>query len=75
MGDVIHLFALQFPHPEWTMAFDSAPAQAIKTRRKLFKDAAAERTTLIGAHMPFPGIGHVRAAGPGYQWVPRPWVI
>jgi glyoxylase-like metal-dependent hydrolase (beta-lactamase superfamily II) len=75
MGDVVHLFALQFPHPEWTMAFDTVPAQAIKTRRKLFKDAAAERTTLIGAHMPFPGIGHVRTAGSGYQWVPRPWVI
>jgi glyoxylase-like metal-dependent hydrolase (beta-lactamase superfamily II) len=75
MGDVVHSFALQFPHPEWTMAFDTVPAQAIKTRRKLFKDAAAEQTTLLGAHMPFPGIGHVRVAGSGYQWVPRPWVI
>jgi glyoxylase-like metal-dependent hydrolase (beta-lactamase superfamily II) len=73
-GDAVHLAALQFPRPEWTMAYDVDPKLAITTRLKLFKQAAAERTTLMGFHMPFPGIGHVRAVGSGYEWVPRPWV-
>ena len=75
MGDAVHVFALQFAHPEWTMAFDVNPAQAVKTRRNLFKEEAADRITLLGAHMPFPGIGHVRKANQGYVWVPRPWAI
>jgi len=69
------LFALQFPHPEWTMAYDTHPAQAVKTRRKLFKDEAADQITLLGSHMPFPGIGHVRKAKQGYVWMQRPWVL
>ncbi len=74
IGDAVHAYALQFPHPEWTMMFDVDPSQAIKTRDWIFKNAAAERTTLLGYHLPFPGIGHVRSAGHGYEWVPKPWV-
>ena len=75
IGDAVHSYALQFPHPEWTMAFDVNPGMAVTTRRKIFKDAAAARTTLMGYHLPFPGIGHARAVGSGYEWVPRPWVV
>jgi glyoxylase-like metal-dependent hydrolase (beta-lactamase superfamily II) len=74
-GDAVHLHALQFPHPEWTMAYDVRPDEAIKTRRKLFEQASAERTLLLGYHMPFPGLGHVKVDGSGYAWVPRPWVV
>jgi len=75
IGDAVHSYALQFPRPEWTMAFDVDPGLAVKTRSKIFKDAAAERTALLGYHLPFPGIGHVRAAGHGYEWVPKPWTV
>jgi len=75
IGDSVHLYALQFPHPEWTMAYDVHPDQAIITRRKLFEQASAERTLLMGYHLPFPGVGHVKTDGPGYIWVPRPWVV
>ena len=74
IGDAVHVSVLQFPHPEWTMVFDTNPALAISTRRKLFQQAASDRTMLHGFHMPFPGIGHVRAAGEAYEWVPKPWV-
>jgi glyoxylase-like metal-dependent hydrolase (beta-lactamase superfamily II) len=74
IGDAVHVYAAQFAHPEWTMSYDVEPALAIESRRKLFKQAAADRTMLIGYHMPFPGIGHVRAVGKAYEWVPRPWV-
>ena len=75
IGDTVHVHALQFPHPEWTMCYDVNWPLAIKTRLKLFKDAASDRTTLLGFHMPFPGIGHVRALGQGFEWVPKPWVV
>ena len=74
IGDAVHQYALQFPRPDWTMAFDTRPAQAVTTRRALFASAAAERTRVLGYHLPFPGLGHVRAAGQGYAWVPQPWV-
>jgi glyoxylase-like metal-dependent hydrolase (beta-lactamase superfamily II) len=75
IGDAVHSFALQFPHPEWTMAYDVDPSQAVSTRRRLFQRAAEKRTMLFGYHLPFPGMGHVRSAGSGYEWVPRPWVV
>jgi glyoxylase-like metal-dependent hydrolase (beta-lactamase superfamily II) len=74
IGDIVHVFAAQFPHPEWTMAYDVNPALAIETRRKAFKQLAADRTLVLGYHMPFPGLGHVRAEGQGFEWVPKPWV-
>ena len=74
MGDAVHVYSLQFPHPEWTMIYDVNPAQAIFTRSNLFKKAAAERTLLMGYHLPFPGLGHARKAGTGYEWAPKPWV-
>ncbi len=75
VGDAVHQYAIQFPHPEWSMAFDTRPAQASATRRALLARLAAERARVIAYHLPFPGIGHVRAAGGGFEWVPQPWVV
>ena len=75
IGDAVHIYALQFPHPEWTMAYDTNPKQAIETRRKIFKQAASDRTALFTYHLPFPGVGHVRAAGANFEWVPKPWAV
>lgn len=27
----------------------------------------------VTAVIPFPGIGHVRAAKEGFEWIPEPW--
>lgn len=79
LGDAVHSYALQFPHPEYTMAFDVNPPLAVATRRQLFANAARSRQRVMGAHLPFPGIGHVRATGTiqtdSYAWVPQPWAI
>jgi glyoxylase-like metal-dependent hydrolase (beta-lactamase superfamily II) len=74
IGDAVHVWAAQFDHPEWSMIYDVDPALAISTRQKLFHQAATERTFVHAYHLPFPGLGHVRPAGSGYQWVPRSWV-
>jgi len=38
--------------------------------RKAYADAAKGRFLVAGAHLPFPGIGHLRSEGKGYAWVP-----
>jgi len=55
-------------HPEWSIASDAMPNPAITTRRRLFDRAAADHALLHGYHFPFPGIGHIVAKGPAWQW-------
>lgn len=75
LADAVHHYAVMIPHPEWTVAFDTNEAQAAASRRALLERAAAERTRLFGYHLPFPGVGHVRAeeGRGGFRWVPEPW--
>ncbi|WP_431222972.1 MBL fold metallo-hydrolase [Serratia sp. L9] len=69
-GDLVHSHSLQFAKPEVAVEFDSDSKQAIATRQKVFADAAENKLWIGGAHLPFPGLGHVRTEGKGYAWVP-----
>ncbi|OAM88211.1 MBL fold metallo-hydrolase [Termitidicoccus mucosus] len=69
-GDIIHSHAVQFAHPEVAVTFDSDAGQAVATRQKILAQAAADRLWIAGAHLPFPGIGHVATEGKAYAWVP-----
>jgi len=73
-ADTVHHHVLMFAHPEWTSYFDSDPKMAAETRRKLLDRASADGLRVLGYHLPFPGIGHVRAVkGGGFEWAPEPW--
>ncbi|GAB1576525.1 MBL fold metallo-hydrolase [Bordetella petrii] len=69
-GDIVHNHAVQFARPEIAIEFDVDSVQAVATRKKIFAEAARDRLWVAGAHLPFPGLGHVRAEGKGYAWVP-----
>ena len=69
-GDIVHSHAVQFARPEVTIEFDVDGKQAIASRRRLLADAVRDGWWVAGAHLPFPGIGHVRAESRGYAWVP-----
>lgn len=69
-GDVIHSHAVQFSRPEVSIEFDTDAKQAIASRKKILAEAATKQLWIAGAHLPFPGIGHVRSSKPGYAWVP-----
>lgn len=69
-GDIVHNHAVQFSRPEVAIEFDTDPTQAIATRRAVFADAAQHERWIAGAHLPFPGLGHVRRDGQAYTWVP-----
>ncbi|MFP6849021.1 MAG: MBL fold metallo-hydrolase [Pseudomonas sp.] len=69
-GDIVHSYAVQFAKPEVVIEFDTDSAKALEARKKLFAEAARDKLWVAGAHLPFPGIGHVRTEGSGYAWVP-----
>ena len=66
-----HSLTLQMLDPEIAIEFDSDPKQARASRQDALKDAATRKIWIAGAHMPFPGIGHIRAESNGsYTWLP-----
>src|SRR5450830_1089395 len=73
-GDLIHVGAVQFDHPQVTIGFDTTPKAAMESRFRIFDEAAKEGDIVAAAHIPFPGLGHIRVVGKGatksYQWTP-----
>jgi glyoxylase-like metal-dependent hydrolase (beta-lactamase superfamily II) len=70
IGDLIHVAAVQFSTPGVTIAFDSDAKAAALSRAAVFRVAAKEGALVGAAHLQFPGLGHLRAAGKAWQWVP-----
>jgi glyoxylase-like metal-dependent hydrolase (beta-lactamase superfamily II) len=75
MFDCAHHFVLNVARPDWTVVYDADPTQAVATRRRIFDRIAADRLNVLGYHMPMPGLGNIRRAGNGFEWVQRPWGI
>ena len=69
-GDLMHVASVQFPEPSVVMGFDTDVKAAAVERKKAFADAAKEGYWVAGAHISFPGIGHLRAIDQGYVWIP-----
>ena len=69
-GDLVHVAAVQFSEPSVTIQFDVDSQSASMQRRQAFADAAKWGYLVGTAHLSFPGIGHIRAEGKGYTWVP-----
>ena len=69
-GDVVHYHVVQFARPSASFEADVDRARAIASRRRLLAQAARAGWWVAGAHLPFPGLGHVRAEGGAYAWVP-----
>ncbi|NYE62929.1 glyoxylase-like metal-dependent hydrolase (beta-lactamase superfamily II) [Duganella sp. 1224] len=72
-GDIIHAAEVQFRHPEVTIDYDVDAAAASATRATRLSDAAKQGYLVGGAHLSFPGLGHVQALDQGYQWMPLPY--
>lgn len=69
-GDIVHMAALQMPHPEATVQYDSEQDQARTTRAQLLKQLGKDHVLVGAAHIAFPGLGHLRQDGQRYQWLP-----
>jgi glyoxylase-like metal-dependent hydrolase (beta-lactamase superfamily II) len=69
-GDIVHGDAVQFDEPNIAIDFDVDSRTAAATRRQALIHAAEQGYWVAGAHLPFPGIGHVRADSDEFDWVP-----
>ena len=73
-GDIMHVAEVQFPNPSVTIVFDSDSKAAAIQRQKAFADAAKNGYLIAPAHVSFPGVGHLRADGDGYRWIPLAYI-
>jgi glyoxylase-like metal-dependent hydrolase (beta-lactamase superfamily II) len=69
-GDTVHSHAVQLRRPSVSTAADSDEAAAVASRRRVFDVVATNRWWAGGAHLPFPGLGHLRRDPNRYTWVP-----
>ena len=69
-GDLMHVASVQFPEPSVVIGFDTDSKLAAIERKKAFADAAKQGYWVAGAHISFPGIGHLRSNNDGYIWIP-----
>lgn len=70
MGDLIHVAAVQFAHPQVAISFDSDAKAAVAQRLRVFGDSARQSELVGAAHLSFPGLGYLNKQGEGYNWVP-----
>jgi glyoxylase-like metal-dependent hydrolase (beta-lactamase superfamily II) len=68
-GDVLTHQLISFQHPEWKPTADHVPDQAADTRKRLLDRLAADRSKLIGFHLPYPGVGTVKRKDGAYRFV------
>jgi glyoxylase-like metal-dependent hydrolase (beta-lactamase superfamily II) len=72
-GDVIHSAEVQFQEPSVTIQYDVDPKAAAATRDTILAETAQSGILVGGAHISFPGLGHVVRNATGYSWVPQSW--
>ena len=70
LGDLIHVASVQFADPSVTIRFDGDSTAATDARSRTLREASVAHEWVAGAHIAFPGIGHVRAEGKGFEFVP-----
>ena len=71
IGDAAHHYVVSVQRPDWTIGYDQDATKGQSARRALLKRAADGNLRVYSVHFPFPGIGHVKAQGDAYAWVPE----
>ena len=72
-GDTMHCPAVQLFLPSVSVEFDVDQEAAVATRLPLLSRLDEESCWVAAAHMPFPGLGGIRARDEGYAWLPVPY--
>jgi glyoxylase-like metal-dependent hydrolase (beta-lactamase superfamily II) len=70
-GDIVHLASVQVPRPDAALVFDVDPEAARRTRQRVFDWVAGERLRIAGAHLGYPGFGHLVHADGGFAYRPE----
>lgn len=70
LGDAITNAVISFERPEWQSGSDQDRDKGAATRTALLDRLAAEKTRIIGYHLPHPGHGVAERSGSAYRFVP-----
>jgi glyoxylase-like metal-dependent hydrolase (beta-lactamase superfamily II) len=71
VGDSIGNHHVAFAAPGWHSGSDQDKETAAATRQSLLDQMSAEKTRIIGYHLPGGGMGHVERKGDAYRFVPQ----
>ncbi len=69
-GDIVHVPSIQFEQPDIVWELDADPSEARSTRQRILRLVARPNVFAAGAHLDFPGVGSVVAAGEAYRYTP-----
>jgi glyoxylase-like metal-dependent hydrolase (beta-lactamase superfamily II) len=69
-GDLVHLASIQIARPDTGLVYDVDPQAACATRQRMFDRVAADKLTVAGAHLDFPGFGTIVRKGTGFAFEP-----
>jgi glyoxylase-like metal-dependent hydrolase (beta-lactamase superfamily II) len=69
-GDTVHSHAVQLRLPYVSTTADTDHRAAIAARYRILELTSSNRWWVGAAHLPFPGLGHVRRDPDRYTWVP-----
>ena len=69
VGDALTHGIISFRYPDWAGGFDQQPDHAVASRKRLLDRFAAQKTRIVGYHLPNGGIGRVERAGAAYRFV------
>lgn len=70
-ADTFSQFVVSFQKPDWHVRFDQDKEAAAATRLRWAKQLAESGTPLLGYHLPFPGMGYMKAEGDAFRFVPE----
>lgn len=70
IGDAIGNHHVAFERPHWPSGSDQDQDLGAATRAQLLDQIATDQMTLIGYHLPAPGIGRVDKTTQGYRYIP-----
>jgi glyoxylase-like metal-dependent hydrolase (beta-lactamase superfamily II) len=73
MSDTVRNPYLFVRHPDWQPIFDMDGPLAVKARRAMLEQAAADRMFVAAYHFPFPACGHIVKSGSAYELEPVMW--
>jgi glyoxylase-like metal-dependent hydrolase (beta-lactamase superfamily II) len=68
-GDALTNSIVSFERPKWAWGPDLDRDTAVATRLKLLDQLATDRLTLLGYHMPWPGLGRVERKDGAFRFV------
>src|SRR6185437_2399289 len=70
IGDLAHSYIVSLARPQWQVEFDNDDATARAIRSTTLKQLASDQEWVFSPHFPFPGVGHIEAAGEAFAWKP-----